>query len=78
MAWVYLNQPQSDACQQAIHEIETGSDRAAAVVAGSFVEEHLGAAIKSRLIVSNEQITHEMFRTAGPLGSFSSKIDPDL
>jgi hypothetical protein len=74
MSWITLGKPESAGVFEAIKEIETGSDRAAAVVAGSFVEEHLQIAIQCRM-VTHEKIIPEMFRPTGALGSFGTKIN---
>ena len=77
--WAWMSNPNSsaaekDAVQNAISEIDKSSDRAAAIVASAFVEEHLAIALKARLHQDGELIT-TMFRSSGPLGSFSAKIN---
>jgi hypothetical protein len=75
MTWLYFNKGDGKAFQQAISEIEsTQSDRAAAIVAGTFLEHHLTAAIQMRMEKS-EKLTTELFRPSGVLGSFGVKID---
>jgi DNA-binding MltR family transcriptional regulator len=59
---------------KAIHEIDTSDDRAIAIAAGAFLEEHLALALKARFH-QDEKILNEMFRVNGPLGSFSAKIN---
>jgi len=65
----------SELFREAIDEIEaTSSDRAAAVVAGAFLEDHLTKAIQARMH-KNEKIFREMFRPSGSLGNFGTKVD---
>lgn len=54
-------------------EIETASDRAAAIVAATCVEEQLAEVLQG-LMEKDEVIVRKMFRSTGPLGSFSAKI----
>lgn len=69
--WIFLTKDE----YLAIQEIqETKSDRATAIVAAAIVEERLTAAIKSKLH-RDKTIVNHIFRTSGPLGSFSAKID---
>ena len=60
-----------------VAEIDKGSDRSAGIVAAAFVEDQLTHLLKSRLRFEDEDdtIMREMFRSRGPLGSFSAKID---
>lgn len=55
-------------------EFFEGSDRVVAIVVGTLVEARLTTAIKARVKLT-ERIGENMFRTSGPLGSFSAKID---
>jgi hypothetical protein len=73
MPWISVNQYERATFENTVKEIEEGSERASAIVAGAFVDEHLTHAIKARL-ASNDGIIKEMFRSSGPLGSFSSRI----
>lgn len=57
-----------------INSIELSTDRAAAIIAGSLVEDRLTKAIKSKLLGIPEA-DENLFRTSGPLGTFSAKID---
>jgi DNA-binding MltR family transcriptional regulator len=58
----------------AFEDIENSSDRAAAIVAAAFLEDHLAIALK-RHFHQDEKILNETFRSSGPLGSFSAKIN---
>jgi hypothetical protein len=60
--------------QSIFAEIESGSDRAAGIVAAACVEDQLAGAIQSKMEY-DEVIIREMFRSSGPLGSFSAKIN---
>lgn len=79
MAWLTLSQTESRTFFDIIHEIEGGSPRAVAVVAGAFVEEHLTKVLRWRLvkerIKSNVDLQEEMFRPGGPLGDFGNKLN---
>lgn len=73
MTWIIL-----DSSQQAIvDEIEKQTDRGAALVASSFLENRLEQAIKARLWPNPDPaILGKLFNgAAAPLGSFSAKID---
>jgi hypothetical protein len=74
MGCMTVSQNEHNAFQATIKEIEQGADRAAAVVAGAFVDEHLLIAIKTRL-ASHDVIANDMFNTSGPLGTFKSRIN---
>lgn len=56
-----------------IKELYAGSDRGAAIIAATVVEVRLTDAIKERF-VRDVGIENGMFRSSGPLGSFSAKI----
>lgn len=56
----------------AIKELNTVSDRAAAIVGGTLLESRLEHALRRRFH-ENEQIHKTMFANSGPLGSFSAK-----
>lgn len=73
MAYIAFSRLEHAELRATYEEIESGSDRAAAVVAGSFVEQHLETAIKRRLEF-HETLLEDMFRPSGPLGPFSVKI----
>jgi hypothetical protein len=56
-----------------IKEIETSSDRTAAIVAAAFVEDRLTTALRRRFR-QDEEVLNEMFReTGGPLSAFGVK-----
>jgi hypothetical protein len=57
-----------------LEELETGSPRAAAIVAASFVETHLEHLIFSRM-VDDSKLKTLMFGPNGALGTFSAKIN---
>lgn len=58
----------------AIDEMESASDRTAAIVTASLVETRLTNTLTAGL-QHDEVLFDRLFRTSGPLGSFSSKID---
>lgn len=60
--------------QQAIEEMEATSDRAAAIVIASLVEDRLTSALQAA-IADAPSIKKDFFRSSGPLGSFAAKID---
>ena len=57
-----------------IEEIKKQSDRAAAILAVSFLEDRLAALLQARL-VDEPKIVRKMFSGSGPLATFSAKID---
>lgn len=68
--WIIYN----DEEREAIHDLHTASDRAAAILGGTLLENRLEMAIQLRMAEDKEVLT-QLFRTSGPLGSFSAKID---
>jgi hypothetical protein len=60
-----------------IAEIEKQTDRAAALIAGAYLEERLKIAIQARTIRDTD-VEKQIYRSSGPLGSFSAKIDMGL
>jgi hypothetical protein len=64
----------SEDVEAALKEIENEGDRAAAIVAATFVDEHLRLVIRHSLH-QNKNIADAMFGNTGPLGTFSSKIN---
>ena len=75
MGWFYANsRGDADIFRSAIEEIRGTHDRAAAIVAAALLEGQLTKAIMSST-VEDKTIWAEMFRSSGPLGSFSSKIN---
>jgi DNA-binding MltR family transcriptional regulator len=69
--WIYKDDAKSLA--SAIKEIETSTDRAAAIVAAAFVEDHLTTALQRRFH-QDDEIINELFRGTGPLAPYSTKI----
>jgi hypothetical protein len=67
--WVHRNEDEKNAHA----EIETSSDRVAAIVSAAFLDDRLAAALKARLY-HDKKITDKMFGS-GPLGTFSARID---
>ncbi len=59
--------------QSMVTLFENESDRGAAVLAGSYVENHLGLYLRSRMIVPS--VADRMFSSDGPLSTFSQRID---
>jgi DNA-binding MltR family transcriptional regulator len=51
---------------------ENESDRGAAVLAGSYVENHLGLYLRSRM--KDPSVAEQMFSSEGPLSTFSQRI----
>ena len=58
----------------AIDEMESASDRTAAIVIASLVETRVTNTLQAGLH-HDDEIVERLFRTSGPLGSFSAKID---
>jgi hypothetical protein len=74
MAWIYMSKKEGAEIREAIREIERSpSDRAAAIIAGAFVEDHLTTAIQVRMH-QDRKILQDIFRPSGPLGNFGTKI----
>ncbi len=57
-----------------VQEVESQTDRGAAILGASWVEEELKAAIQSFLL-GDPALYKKMFNQSGPLSSFSSCID---
>jgi len=72
--WITL----SDRDDLIIKEIETQSDRAAALIAQAYMEERLVEAIKARLVDDHDDVINRIFKGTGPIASFSSRIDLGL
>jgi hypothetical protein len=70
--WV-TNVGESD-LRRAMEQLDKDSDRAAAVVGAAILDTRLTGSIKARLH-SADDIDERMFRSSGPLGSLSAKID---
>jgi hypothetical protein len=64
----------SDEEQKVFKEIESYSDRAAAIVAAVIVERRVEQQIVARLH-NHPKPLDRLFRTSGPMGTFSAKID---
>lgn len=65
------------ALQQAlalVQEIETQTDRGAAIIGAAWIEEEINAAIES-FLNKDKSSWDRLFRKSGPLSSFSAKID---
>lgn len=74
MTWTTLNAKEL----RVIIEIEKQTDRAAAIIAGAFVERRLTNTIKNRIrrrSESEQKALADLFRESGPLGSFHARID---
>jgi len=69
----FTRKEEQDAFDRAMDEIDDAADRSAAIMAASLLETHLEFALKARLIEDEKQFK-EVFRSSGPLGSFSMKI----
>ena len=63
----------SDEELKAVQGLQHDSDRAAAIVCASLVETHLERALTS-ILKNNPEVASQLFRSSGPLGSFSAKI----
>lgn len=59
--------------QSMVEMFQQESDRGAAVLAGSYVENHLGLYLRSRMI--DQSATERMFSSEGGLSTFSHRID---
>jgi hypothetical protein len=73
-AWVSKDDAEKEALMAAFGDIDTSSDRAAAIVAAAFLEDHLAIALKRRFHEDKKTI-EDTFRNSGPLGNFAAKID---
>ncbi|MFT3673491.1 hypothetical protein [Aestuariivirga sp.] len=67
--WVIYNDDEA----AAFKDLSSASDRAAAIVAASLLEDRLEMALRLRMI-DDDKVAAELFRSSGPLGSFASKI----
>jgi hypothetical protein len=74
MPWISLTTTDTEALRRSLVELERDSDRAAGIVGAVLVEESLTALLQSRLW-RDEGLIHELFRSSGPLGAFSVKIN---
>lgn len=73
MTWITTGVPH-ELLRQVQEEMEGLSHRAAAVVGGAFVEEHLTYLLRSRM-VPDENVIQERFAPGGAFGDFGVKID---
>ena len=75
MVWIITSGDEAEAIQ----DLKNTSDRAAAIVAAAILETRLEAILRRVLLDhkknADRTIREEMFRTSGPLGSFSAKIN---
>ncbi len=74
MMWITMPRLPAAKLQAVLDEIDTGSHRATALVAGAFVEEHLTLLIRDR-IQRDSKMEDEMFRPGGPIGDMGIKIN---
>jgi hypothetical protein len=70
--WMHKTQNKESA-EAALREIETSTDRATAIVAVAFVEDHMTIALRRRF-VRDEKALDEMFKESRPVGAFGPKI----
>jgi len=68
------NMPSGEQMFKVFQELNAGTDRAAAIVGGSVVEEALRNALECHLH-RNKKLTDNLFRPSGALGSFATKIE---
>jgi DNA-binding MltR family transcriptional regulator len=74
MPWISQSTTDVNDIRQTLRELEHTSDRAAGIVGAVLVDESLTALLKSRL-APDENLLNELFRSSGPLGPFSVKIN---
>lgn len=70
MTWVIKDNTENEILQQ----LEKESDRAAAIIAATIIEDRLQDAIIAHFH-EDEKILQLMFRVGGPMGNFATKID---
>jgi DNA-binding MltR family transcriptional regulator len=73
-SWASKDEAEKEAFMAAFEDIDNSNDRAAAILAAAILEDHLAIALKKRFH-EDEKILNETFRSSGPLGSFSAKIN---
>jgi hypothetical protein len=73
MSWLHITSSEKGVIDSAITEIDLPSDRATAIVAAAFVEDHLTTLLHSRM-ARDARVIKEAFRAGGPLGDFGTKI----
>jgi DNA-binding MltR family transcriptional regulator len=71
--WLHKTQDK-ESVEAALKEIETSTDRAAAIVAVAFVEDHLTMALRRRF-VQDEKALDAMFNERGALGAYGAKSE---
>ncbi len=64
----------AEASNSIMMEINSTADRAAAISAGSLLEEALERALKGFLRAENKDVVSNLFRPSGALGAFETKI----
>ena len=74
MPLISVSATDEESIRSILTELGHDSDRAAGIIGAVLVEESLAMLLRSRL-VTDEDIHREMFRSSGPLGSFSAKIN---
>ena len=74
MTWISLNTTDSESLRKTLVELEHDSDRSAGIVGAVLVEESLTTLLQSRLS-RDDDLIRELFRSSGPLGAFSVKIN---
>jgi DNA-binding MltR family transcriptional regulator len=74
MAWYLTNSDDDVAIKLIDAEIERASDRAACIIAGSYVETKLTEYLKSK-VNHHKDLWDRLTHPSAPLGSFSVKID---
>jgi DNA-binding MltR family transcriptional regulator len=67
----------SDDDKPILAEIDNQTDRGAAIIAAAYLDERLSSAIKARLN-DHPEAGKALFKSDGPLGSFSSRINLGL
>jgi hypothetical protein len=74
MTWVTIDYQHY---RHAIKEIPRQRDRGAGIIAAAIVEDHIQAAIETRLWIhqATEGVRKSLFKGYGPLSSFGAKID---
>lgn len=60
--------------QDTTAEIERQGDRGAAIMAGSYLEDYFGSAIRA-IMVDDKKSINQMFERMGPLATFSAEIE---
>lgn len=74
MAWLTLRNFPGTTLSAVMDEVEAGSHRATAIVAASFVDDHLTRLLQWRL-VQDEPLQEKMFAPSAAIGDFSTKIN---